>query len=362
MARKSADNGHQGRASIRRSDRLLSSVKEASTVTFVSHVNPDPDSLGSMLGLSHLVHTCLKKPTRLIQDGVISRAENRAMVELLKIDLVPLEGWRQQEGEAVIMVDSQPCTGRHSFPEDTRLAAVVDHHDTPGDVSSVPFVDVRPGLGATCTIVTNYLTEQNVSFPRRVATALLYGIETELTGYPREGTATDDSAHHFLYPLADKDLLARIRNAPVPQDTFGCFLQALQRSFIYDRLIISWVNDLSAPELPAEVADFLIRFDAVDWAFCAGVYQQQLVMSLRAAVEGGNAGCILRDVAGQLGGCGGGHDRRAGGAIPLPNNSPTKIEQLQSDVRRGLIKALQIEECRGHRLVSPREMMNYLRG
>ena len=37
-----------------------------------------------------------------------------------------------------------------------------------------------------------------------------YGIETELTGYPRDASSLDDSALLYLYPLADKDLLAKI--------------------------------------------------------------------------------------------------------------------------------------------------------
>ena len=57
----------------RRSDRFLAGLVDASSVTFVSHVYPDPDSLGSMLGLAHLVETCLGKPTRLTRDGLISR-------------------------------------------------------------------------------------------------------------------------------------------------------------------------------------------------------------------------------------------------------------------------------------------------
>src|SRR5436309_3143454 len=75
----------------RRSDLFLAGLEEASAVTFISHVHPDPDSLGSMLGLAHLVETVLGKPTRLTRDGLISRAENRAMVEYLDIPLVPLE-------------------------------------------------------------------------------------------------------------------------------------------------------------------------------------------------------------------------------------------------------------------------------
>ena len=37
-------------------------LAEFDLVTFVSHVQPDPDGLGSMLGLAHLVETCLGKP------------------------------------------------------------------------------------------------------------------------------------------------------------------------------------------------------------------------------------------------------------------------------------------------------------
>src|SRR5262249_49343054 len=159
------------------------------------------DSLASMMGLAHLVETCLDKPTRLTRDGLISRAENAAMVDLLKIPLEPLETVTWSPGEVLVMVDSQPNTGRHSCQLGAPLYAVIDHHDTPGDVEDVPFVDIRHGLGATSSVVTGYLLEQNITPPRRLATALLYGIETELSGYPREASSLDDKALVSLYPL-----------------------------------------------------------------------------------------------------------------------------------------------------------------
>ena len=158
--------------------------------------------------------------------------------------------------------------------------------------------------------------EQNIDLPPRLATALFYGIETELSGYPREASPLDDGALLYLYPLASKDLLARIRNARLPQSHFECLLQALQSSFIYDRLIISWVNELPQPELAAEVVDFLIRFEEIDWAMCAGVYQDKLILSVRSTAKDARAGEMLRQVVGKLGRAGG-HDRRAGGTIPL---------------------------------------------
>src|SRR6266851_3308925 len=340
----------------RRSDRFLAGLVDASSVTFVSHVYPDPDSLGSMLGLAHLVETCLGKPTRLTRDGLISRAENRAMVDCLAIELVPIEDIVWADDEAVVMVDSQPKTGRHSHDPLMNLYAVIDHHDTPGDLEGIAYADVRDGLGATCSIVTRYLMEQDIPLPPRLATGLLYGIETELSGYPREASSLDDSALLYLYPLADKDLLARIRNARLPQAYFECILQALQSSFIYDRLIISWVSELYQPELAAEIVDFLIRFDQVDWAVCAGVYQDQMVLSVRTSLPGSRAGEVLRQVVGKLGRAGG-HDRRAGGSITLPSTAATAIEEMQAEFRRRLLKALHIEDCRGQRLVSLREML-----
>src|SRR5262249_10690704 len=157
--------------------------------------------------------------------------ENRAMVDLLDLPLVSIDKASWHGGEAVVMVDSQPNTGRHNLPPGAPLYAVIDHHDTPGDVDAVPFVDVRRTLAATSSLLTGYLMEQTLQLPQRVAPALLYGIETELCGYPREASPLDDEALLYLYPLADKDLLARIRNARLPQSHFEGLLRALQSSF-----------------------------------------------------------------------------------------------------------------------------------
>lgn len=361
MTRHLGASSLNGRATLsRRSDQFLAGLAEFDLVTFVTHVHPDPDGLGSMVGLAHLVETTLGKATRLTRDGEICRAENQAMVDLLEIDLEPIESVRWKDREALVMVDSQPKTGRHTFDGRVPIYAVIDHHQTPGDLNGIPYQDIRRGLGATCSMVTSYMMEQHLGVPERVATGLYYGIDTELNGFPREASSVDDSALQFLYPLANKDMLARIRNAPRPQAYYECILQALQSSFIYDRLVISWVHELAQPELAAQVVDFMIRFEEVDWAVCAGVHEDRLILSARSVLPRAQAGEILRQVVGKLGGRAGGHDRRAGGFIPLPSSSASAIEQVQSDFRRRLLRSLDIEECRGHRLVSRREMLHNL--
>jgi hypothetical protein len=56
----------------------------------------------------------------------------------------------------------------------------------------------------------------------------------------------------------------------------------------------------------------------------------------------------------------GGHDRRAGGTVYLTSTAPSAVEEVRAELRRRLLKALDIEECRGQRLVPRKEMLQNL--
>ncbi len=333
-----------------RSDRLLETLAPFARIVAVSHVNPDPDSLASMLGIKALVEACQPgKPVVLTFDGMVARSENRAMVDLIPIPLSPVESVNIDAGTAVVMVDTQPHTGRR-FSEATMPHVVLDHHDTGGVLKGVRFSDIRTHLGATSTMITGYLLEQRVMVPPALATALLYGIESETMGYPREASSLDDGALIWLYPRADKDLLARIRNPKLPQSHFATFQSALANAFLYDKLIFSWCGTVTQPDIIAEIADFFIRFDQVDWALAAGVFDGQMKLSLRAGRLGGRAGEILQAVVNGMG-TAGGHDKRAGGAIQLAGPQDSAIEATLRTIRCRLLDQLGIDEQQGHRLL-----------
>ena len=76
-------------------------------------------------------------------------------------------------------------------------------------------------------------------------------------------------------------------------------------------------------------------------------------------LEFGSRPDLLAKVVGKLGRAGG-HDRRAGGLIPLASVSESAIDQIQSELRKRLLKAMHIEECRGQRLVSKRDILQNL--
>jgi len=333
-----------------RSERLLATLAPFSRVVIVSHVNPDPDALASMLGLQAMIEQIQPgKPVILTFDGMIARAENRAMVEILNIPIVPVGEVKIDPGTAVIMVDSQPFTGRRAN-EDAMPQVVIDHHETGGVLTGVLFRDLRPHIGATSTIVTGYLLEQNIGLTPRVATALLYGIESEIAGYPREASSLDDGALVWLFPRADKDLLAQIRNPKLPQSHFATFQHALANAFLYRDVVVSWCGVVTQPDIIAELADFFVRFDQVNWAVTIGLFDNMLKLSLRVSLLGGHSGEVLREVVEGLG-TAGGHDKRAGGAIPLSDTSPENIDLLLTTIRHRLLTCLAIDEQQGRRLL-----------
>jgi nanoRNase/pAp phosphatase (c-di-AMP/oligoRNAs hydrolase) len=334
-----------------RSERLLAALQPFRRVVLVSHVNPDPDSLASMLGIGALVESCQPgKPVILTADGMIARSENRAMVELIPVPVVPVESIAIDPETAIVMVDTQPFTGRR-FSEAARPHVVIDHHETGGLLEGVIFSDIRTHLGATSTLVTGYLIEQRVVVTPPLATALLYGIESETTGYPRESSSLDDGALTWLFPRADKDLLARIRNPKLPQSHFATFQNALANAFLYDNLVVSWCGTVAQPDIIAELADFFIRFERVDWSLAAGVFDGWMKLSLRAGSLGGRAGETLSAVVNGFGSAGG-HDKRAGGAIVLADLRPDTIEALLRSIRGRLLDQLNIDEQQGRRLLN----------
>ena len=333
-----------------RSERFLTTLAPYRRIVLVSHVNPDPDALASMLGLQALIRA--KQPDKavvLTVDGMIARAENRAMVELLAIPLVPIDQVVLGPDDALVMVDSQPGTGRHA-QQVVHPVAVLDHHETGGNLEGVAYRDVRANLGATSTMVTGYLLEQTVGLNDQLATALIYGIDSEVSGYPRESGPLDDGALVWLFPRCDKDLLARIKNPKLPQSYFATFQNALSNAFLYSDVVVCWCGQVPQPDIIAELADFFIRFEKVNWSLSIGLFDDLLKLSIRTAHLGGHSGDVLREVIDGMG-TAGGHDKRAGGAIRMADLHAETIENTLRTIRSRLLDKLNIDEQQGHRLL-----------
>ena len=170
----------------------------------LTHDNPDPDSLAAALGLRTLFERS-GIPATITIGGIIGRAENRAMVRELKIDLVPIEKLDWKAHTVVAMVDTQPGTGNNSLPQGRNADVVIDHHPPRSDLGAVPWLDIRTEMGATATIVYGYLEERKIAIDPMLATAFLYALKSETRDLGRESGPDERDAYVELSKVADLD-------------------------------------------------------------------------------------------------------------------------------------------------------------
>ena len=154
--------------------------------------------------------------------GIIGRAENRAMVRVLSFDLRPLENLDLESFGIVALLDTQPGTGNNSLPANRLPDIVIDHHPPRPLSAEVPWCDIRPEFGASCTIVWRYLKQAGIELTADLATAFLYGVKTETRDLGRECGPHERQAYLELSAQADHTKLYSITNPKLSREHFRC--------------------------------------------------------------------------------------------------------------------------------------------
>ena len=282
--------------------------------------NPDPDALASGHALKYMLKRVLRLDPVVAFTGSVGRAENRAMMRHLKIQIIPSFKVNYRHHDLVIVVDTHPGAGTCRLPEGVMADVVVDHHPTNGaSKTDRPQLDLSDsGYGATSTLVGEMLLANGLAIPERMATALCYGIQTDTADLARNVSPADEHVFAILYALADKKLLGRIQRARVPQEYFVALERGLRRARLYDIAVTTHLGVIEHPDLVAEVADLLFRLEGTHWSFVTGAHARVLYASLRALeADGVDAGEVALLVAGPKG-SGGGHESMAAAQIPIP--------------------------------------------
>lgn len=324
---------------------------DSAPITILLHNSPDPDAIASGVALRHLLERKTGLAGRIVYRGVIGRAENKALVQYLRPPLEELPEGAPIPAGPLALVDTQPGAGNSPLPAGAAPAIVIDHHgnhdhhDNPEaslDSEScrfrieASFSDVRPWIGATSTILTQYLRAAGLKPSRQLATALLYGIKSDTKALSRKADPADVSAYFYLLPLVDAEALVGVEQAEVPAAYFKKLSMAIDAACVYDGLVVSYMGFLDYPDLTAEVADLLLRLEGVRWAVCLGAYEDVLHFSVRVRQEELAATTLAEIIAGDLGSAGG-HETAAGGQIPLLMEKP---EVLVDQIRRRAIACL----------------------
>ncbi|MBI5241736.1 MAG: DHH family phosphoesterase [Elusimicrobia bacterium] len=291
-----------------------------SPLLILTHDYPDPDSLASAWALAFLAHSLAKVRCRIAYGGIIGRRENRVMADRLGIPARPLRKGEIAEAENVALVDTQPPFRNNRFPPRRRPLLIIDHHPRHADTAAGLML-IDETAGATSSIMGEALLLSGLNIPRRLATAVVYGIGSETQNLGRESTARDLAVYQAFWPRANVKTLWSISYPRRPAGYFADLARGLRRAFACHGIVGTHLGPLAAPERVAQVADFLLTYERSHWALVTGRYQGRLHISLRTDDPTTHAGRLLKRIL-WGGKRGGGHAMIAGGTIEIGAEEP----------------------------------------
>ena len=295
--------------------RLLSTLRTLSgPLLVVMHDNPDPDAIASALGLSRVAES-VGVPADPCYGGEIAHQENRAMVNLLDLHLRTFEGIDLDDYDGVALVDHSRAGINDSLPEGYPVDVVIDHHPPRGAVDG-SFIDIRPDLGATSTLIGEYLSRLGIEPDRKLATALLYGIRIDTKDFTRSTSIADFEAAASLSAYADESTLERVESPSVSPETLRVLARAIEGRDVRGSTVASCVGEITDRDTLAQAAERLLALDGIAVTFVYGYMDGVIYGSARARGAELDIGELLRNALDPVGSAGG-HATMAGAQVPL---------------------------------------------
>ncbi|MDS0292578.1 DHH family phosphoesterase [Halogeometricum luteum] len=334
--------------------RQLADLLESTegTLAILTHDNPDPDSIASAAALQAIA-TEYDVEADILYDGEMGHQENRAFVNLLGIDLLRLsEAPDLASYGAVALVDhmksGEPDIG-------TEVDVFIDHFE-PSETIDPAFIDVRPNVSSTSTILTKYIQEFNISPSEAVATALLYGIRAETLDFKRETTPADLTAAAYLYPFADHDTLEQVESPSMSPETLDVLAEAIQNRDVQGSHLVSNAGFIRDRDALGQAAQHLLNLEGVTTTAVFGIVDNNIYLSARSKDIRMNIGNVLQDAFQGIGEAGG-HSTQGDVEIPLgiftgietsEDNRDTLLQLTEEAVRKKLFAAMGVESESGN--------------
>ena len=328
MNRHSGD--HEQRAQW---DAVVTALRRGQRIAITSHIDPDPDSIGSCLAVWHGLLSLDKQPVVVMADEVphylrfLSGADEiltlgRGQKNLLGDD---------RRFDTLVVVDCEPERTGGILPEELGDIVVVniDHH-----VSNEAQVDHKvlvPQAAATAELIGQLLAQLQVPLTGESAQCLLAGLIGD-TGSFAYGNTTPET-HRFAAQLlevgANSEEIHQQLFETVPFEFPGMLCRVLQRLHRSDDGRVAWI------EIPLELVTKMkeIQMESERIVRYARMIQGVEVAALIREIAPGECKVSLRskaevDVSQVAASLGGGGHRKAAGCTVTANLDETRDRVL----------------------------------
>jgi nanoRNase/pAp phosphatase (c-di-AMP/oligoRNAs hydrolase) len=329
--------------------RLGSIIAEADkTIAIVVQDNPDPDAIASAMCLKRIIEK-MGKVADIIYGGKIGYEENKALINLLEIEAVPISKIKDIGSYSkVALIEASLPGENNSLPKGVRPDIIIDHHPYDPAKVSADYIDIRPELGATSTIMTEYLTEFGLEVSEELATLLLYGIKTDTGGFTRGTTAKDLQAVALLYPKASQELLTKIETPLMSSETLDVLGEAIKNRRSIGSLLLANAGFIRDRDTLPQAADHMLKLEGIATVLVYGLTKDGVHISARNKDIRIHLGEAMEMAFGDIGEAGG-HPTAAAARINLGLFGDAKdrgslLKLAEEAVTERFLKVVGVEE------------------
>ncbi len=276
------------------------------------HNYPDPDALASAKGLQVLLEHYGISST-ICFSGHIDKQNTLKMIDILNIDIHPVETLSLQEDDEIILVDCQKGNKNVKDFVGNEIACI-DHHKIQ-DTSCYRYYDIRQS-GACATLIASYFLENDFTIGTELATTLLYGIKMDTANLTRGVSNLDIDVFSYLYKRANHDILNQLDANKLSLQDLEAFVHGFENLWVEERIGFANLGDNLSDAILGTLADFLLTLNEIDFIVTFSFRADGIKLSTRTALEQYNCAQIIKNAL-QGYGDGGGHAHMAAGFVPV---------------------------------------------
>lgn len=299
---------------------FMAQIAAAQRILLLTHINPDGDAIGSLLGAYHMLQALGKEPIpvaaselpyySVVLPGVEAVTIYQAGSDLPACDLIWMLDTAALDRVGAIYQDHGPAILAHPL-------LIVDHHMTNDGAGTINLID--PHAASCADLLFRLLQAMAVPIPPAAATCLLLGVTTDTQSFQTSATRSETvrTTAAIIDAGADQQLVVNAVYFSLPFETMklvGLALSQMQREggLIWVRVSQAMLQATGAKdEATDEVTTRLQRVAGMRALVLFKERANGLVkISLRSA-----PGINVAEVARTWGG--GGHAQAAGSDIPM---------------------------------------------
>ncbi|MCK5186394.1 MAG: hypothetical protein KAR43_04615, partial [Deltaproteobacteria bacterium] len=132
----------------------------------------------------------------------------------------------------------------------------------------------------------------------------------------REVNPADIDAFTYLYPIANHNLIRRMDHPSLNPEEMSSYIKVLREQKLIDKVLFSHLGLVKQEDIIPRLADFCLQVGGAEWSVISGLFQKNLVISVRNVGYVKNAGEVVKKIF-QDSSIAGGHRTMAKVVMPL---------------------------------------------